>query len=86
MDAVAHVSRWICIREMRGCEDDGWEIALSEVRESEIIIKVLVIDGDGRVRVCVEDSCRLLVSFTRNYPYPGTFFSTFFILGTVKQR
>jgi len=32
------------MRQMRGCEGGGREIALSEARESETIMKVLVIE------------------------------------------
>jgi len=28
MDPVAHVSKWMCMRELRGCDDDDWEIEL----------------------------------------------------------
>jgi len=47
--------------EMRRCEGDVWEIALSEARESETIMEVLMIDGDGRVNIYVGDSCILFV-------------------------
>ena len=46
MDAVAHVLSW--------CEGEGWEIALSKIREQETtsIMKVLVVEGgEGKVRV-----------------------------------
>jgi len=42
MDAVAHVLKWMYMREMRGCGGDGWEIALSEVREWETMMKLMV--------------------------------------------
>ena len=40
--------RWMRMREMRGCEGDGWEIALSDARELETIMKVLA-DGEGDI-------------------------------------
>jgi len=42
----------MCMREIKGCDGDGWEIELSEARESETIIKVLVIDEGGRASIC----------------------------------
>ena len=51
-DAAAHVLRWMWMRETRGCEGDGWEIALSDARESETIMKVLVGGGDDKVIIC----------------------------------
>jgi len=37
---------------MRGCEGDGWEIALSGVRESQTIMKVLADGEDDIVIKC----------------------------------
>ena len=39
MEAAEHASRRMCMREIRGWEGPGWEIALSEVRESVTIKK-----------------------------------------------
>ena len=38
--------------EMRGCEAEGWEMALNEARESETIRKMLVFEGSGSVSIC----------------------------------
>ena len=48
-DAATHVLWWMWMRGTRGCEGDGWEIALSDARESRTIMKVLVDGGDGKV-------------------------------------
>ena len=37
------------MRETRGCEGDGWEIALSDARESETIMKMLADGKDDKV-------------------------------------
>ena len=51
-DAAAHVLRWMGLRETRRCEDDGWEIALSDARESETIMKVLTDGEDDKIIKC----------------------------------
>ena len=43
MEAAVHDSRRMCMREIRGWEGPGWEIALSEVRESVTIKKGCVV-------------------------------------------
>lgn len=43
MEAAAHESRRMCMREMRGCEGTGWEIDLSDARESVTIRKGCVV-------------------------------------------
>ena len=48
-DRSEDVLRWMWMRETRGCEGDGWEIAWSDARESETIMKVLAGGGDGKM-------------------------------------
>ena len=43
MEAAVHDSRRMCMREMRGWKGPGWEIPLSEARESVIIRKECVV-------------------------------------------
>jgi len=43
------------MREMGGCDGDGWEIELSEAMESETILQVLAIDESGRLSIFFAD-------------------------------
>jgi len=44
----------MCILEMRRCVGDDWKIALSEARESENIMKLLVIGEGGKVSMLLK--------------------------------